>query len=590
MAYGRVRSPLTLKQRVRLIAAQMEAERKSFEPHWREINDFLFPRRGRFTVQDANRGDRRSKNIIDSSASFAARTLSAGMMSGMTSPARPWFRLTTPDPDLGEYGPVKEWLHIVTQRMNTVFLRSNLYNVLPIIYNELGGFGTSAMAVLESQRSVIRCVPFPVGSYSLSLNAELEVDAFARKYRMTVRQLVEMFGLQEGSDNEIDWSKFSQNVKAQWDQRNFETWIDIQHLIVPNTEYDGIRLRSENKRYAQYYLEDGTGQDEVFLEKSGFDDFPVLAPRWEVTGEDIYGTNCPGMMALGDIKQLQLGEKRGMQAIDKMVSPPMVGPTSMRASKASILPGDITYVDTREGQQGFRPAYEVKPDVQQLEYKQERIRYRISRAFFEDLFLMLATNPNIEDTQKTAREIEERHEEKLLALGPVLEQMNQDLLDPLIDRTFSIMLRQELIPTPPEELEGDDLKVEYLSIMAQSQKMIGLSGMERFSAFVINNAAQLPDAAVMTDKVDFDQMIDEYADMTGIPPRIVRPDEAVAVMRQERAKAQQALEQAQALKDASQSAKNFSQSEPRGDNMLSDMMRGAMGSAHISAPEPTEIM
>jgi len=328
----------------------------------------------------------------------------------------------------------------------------------------------------------------------------------------------------------------------------------------------------------------------VFLEKSGFDDFPVLAPRWEVTGEDIYGTNCPGMMALGDIKQLQLGEKRGMQAIDKMVSPPMVGPTSMRASKASILPGDITYVDTREGQQGFRPAYEVKPDVQQLEYKQERIRYRISRAFFEDLFLMLATNPNIEDTQKTAREIEERHEEKLLALGPVLEQMNQDLLDPLIDRTFSIMLRQELIPTPPEELEGDDLKVEYLSIMAQSQKMIGLSGMERFSAFVINNAAQLPDAAVMTDKVDFDQMIDEYADMTGIPPRIVRPDEAVAVMRQERAKAQQALEQAQALKDASQSAKNFSQSEPRGDNMLSDMMRGAMGSAHISAPEPTEIM
>lgn len=568
----------------------MEAERKSFEPHWREINDFLFPRRGRFTVQDANRGDRRSKNIIDSSASFAARTLSAGMMSGMTSPARPWFRLTTPDPDLGEYGPVKEWLHIVTQRMNTVFLRSNLYNVLPIIYNELGGFGTSAMAVLESQRSVIRCVPFPVGSYSLSLNAELEVDAFARKYRMTVRQLVEMFGLQEGSDNEIDWSKFSQNVKAQWDQRNFETWIDIQHLIVPNTEYDGIRLRSENKRYAQYYLEDGTGQDEVFLEKSGFDDFPVLAPRWEVTGEDIYGTNCPGMMALGDIKQLQLGEKRGMQAIDKMVSPPMVGPTSMRASKASILPGDITYVDTREGQQGFRPAYEVKPDVQQLEYKQERIRYRISRAFFEDLFLMLATNPNIEDTQKTAREIEERHEEKLLALGPVLEQMNQDLLDPLIDRTFSIMLRQELIPTPPEELEGDDLKVEYLSIMAQSQKMIGLSGMERFSAFVINNAAQLPDAAVMTDKVDFDQMIDEYADMTGIPPRIVRPDEAVAVMRQERAKAQQALEQAQALKDASQSAKNFSQSEPRGDNMLSDMMRGAMGSAHISAPEPTEIM
>jgi hypothetical protein len=452
------------------------------------------------------------------------------------------------------------------------------------MYTELGGFGTSAMAVLESDKSVIRCVPFPVGSYSLSLNHELHVEGFARKFRMTVQQLVEMFG-SYGEDNTINWSKFSQNVRTQWDNHQYQSWVDVQHIIVPNNNYDGIKLRSKDKPFYQCYYEDGVNE-ETFLEETGFDDFPVLAPRWEVTGEDIYGTNCPGKMALGDIKQLQLGEKRAMQAIDKMVNPPMVGPTSMRASKASILPGDITYVDTREGQQGFRPAYEVKPDIQHLEFKQERVRYRISRAFFEDLFLMLATNPNIEDTQKTAREIEERHEEKLLALGPVLEQMNQDLLDPLIDRTFAIMLRKGYIPQPPQELEGGDLKVEYLSIMAQSQKMIGLSGMERFSMFVVNNAAQLPDAATMVDKVDFDQMIDEYADMTGVPPRIVRPDEAVVKIRQERAKAQQQLEQAQALKEASAGIKNLSQSEPRGDNMLSDIIRG---SAHVPAPGPTEI-
>ena len=108
------------------IRAQLENERSTFLSHWRECANYILPRRSRFYTTDVNRGDRRNQNIIDSTATLAARTLQSGMMSGLTSPARPWFRLTTPDPGLAEFGAVKGWLDIVTRRMINVLLKSNI--------------------------------------------------------------------------------------------------------------------------------------------------------------------------------------------------------------------------------------------------------------------------------------------------------------------------------------------------------------------------------------------------------------------------------------------------------------------------------
>src|SRR5688572_17893259 len=104
---------LTKRDQYLRLRSQLVQSVQSFQLHWRELNDYIMPRRGRFTLSDRGKGERRSSKIIDSTATFAARTLSAGMMSGITSPARPWFRLGTPDPDLSEHASDKQWLHIV---------------------------------------------------------------------------------------------------------------------------------------------------------------------------------------------------------------------------------------------------------------------------------------------------------------------------------------------------------------------------------------------------------------------------------------------------------------------------------------------
>lgn len=571
--------PISKRKQFEILRTQLESERSSFLSHWRDLGDYILPRRPRFNVSETNKGERKNQKIIDSTASLASRTLRSGMMSGVTSPARPWFRLAVPDPQFMESGPVKDWLNIVGERMSAVYLKSNLYNCLPTLYGDIGTFGTGAMMIEEDFENVVHFYSFPIGSYCVATNDKGKVDVFTRDFRLTVRQIIKRFG-ERGPNGELMWDNFSTQIKSLYDQGALESWVDICHVIEPNPEHDDKKLQSKFKKYRSCYYEKGSGtgnrayaaaqgDEDKSLREMGYEFFPVFVPRWETTGEDSYGTECPGMLALGDIRALQTMQKRKAQAIEKMVNPPMVGPTSMKNSRASLLPGDLTYADVREGQQGFRPIHEVRPDIQALVMDIQEYQDRIRRAYYEDLFLMLA---NSDRRQITAREIDERHQEKLLALGPVLEQLNQDVLDPLIDATYIIMERQGLIPEPPEELGGMTLRTEYISIMAQAQKLAGIAGIERFAGFA-NGLIQV-NPAVM-DKIDFDQMIDIYSDRLSLQPGIVRPDDKVAAIRQSQAEAQQQAQVAATVQQGASAMKDLSQASMEDDSALSRLINNA---------------
>jgi hypothetical protein len=591
---------LTKKQRIESLRNQMLYERETFKPHWRELNNFVSPRKARFQIDDNNKMTRRVNEIINSSATFALRTLSAGMMGGLTSPARPWFKLTTPDPDLAEFKPVKEYLHVTVQRMLEVFLKSNVYKILPTYYSDLGLFGTAGMGVFGHPKRVIHCRHFPIGSFTAANDEDLEVKVFSREFQLSVRQVVEKFVPEADRDDVNKWRNISQTTKDLWNKGSYEVRVDIVHVISPNTEYAGDSMVAGRfkKYYSCYYERGSKGKggggfdyqvlpgDNVFLQEGGFDNFPVLVSRWEVSGEDIYATNSPGMVALGDIKELQLKAKRLAQALDKIVSPPMTAPTALKNGRPTVLPSDITYYDVRTGMKGFEPAYQIDPKALALNDAIDRIEFRIRRAFYEDMFLMMASNPALDTGDKTAREIEERHEEKLLALGPVLGNLDHELLNPLIDITYSHMERQGLLPDPPEELQGQDLRVEYLSLMAVAQKMVGLGGLERFASFGVN-IAKLAGKPEILDKINFDEVFDEHALMTGVPPRVVVSDDEVKAVRDRRAKIQEAAQGAQTLKDASAGVKNLAGAPTSGgSNALADLLGSAQQQGSLPAGAP----
>jgi hypothetical protein len=520
----------------------MKTERQSFIPHYTDLSDNFSPRRGRFLIDDRNKGDRKHQSIINSAGLQAARVGRSGLLAGIMSPARPWFALATLNPDLMERQPVKIWLHQVELLMRSVFNESNLYNMAPSMLGEILVYGTGCMTHLDDFEDVSRFYTHTVGSYMLAQSARYEVNQLGREYSMTTEQMVAEFGL----DN------VSSAVKGMYDKGDYDTWHHVTQLIEPNPEFDATKLESNKLPVRSRHWEPGDQNKDKFLRKSGFEEFPGYAPRWGVTGEDIYGTDSPGMIALGDNRGLQIEEKRKAQAIDKMVNPPLRGPASLRNSPITTLPGGTNlYIGSAE--QKLEPIYAVNPQIAELKEDIRETVNRIDQAFYADMFLAISNMDGVQPRNQL--ELTQRNEERLLQLGPVLEQLHGEFLDKLIDRQFAQLVRAGALPPAPEELKGQALKVKYVSSLAMAQRAVAVGGIERVAAFVAQVAASGYQDAL--DKFDADQAIDEYALAVGISPRLIVPDEAVADIRAQRQQMQQAamaMEQAAAAADVAKTA------------------------------------
>jgi hypothetical protein len=544
---------------------QLKSERASWYAHWQELTSYILPRNGRYFVQDRNRGYRRHNNIYDSTGTRALRTLGAGMMSGATSPARQWFRLATPDPELNSFTPVKLWLDDVTKRMQRVFQKSNTYNSLHQMYEELGCFGTSASIMLPDFQNVIHHYPLTCGEYCISTDAKGRVCTLYREFDMTVSQMVKEFGLEN----------CSVSVQNMYRTGSLDQWVPVIHAIEPRADRDIGKRDSKNMPFGSWYFEVG-GEDGQFLRESGFMQFPALCPRWSVVGGDIYG-NSPGMEALGDIKQLQHEQLRKAQAIDYQTKPPLQVPASMKNRDVETLPGGISYYDGASN--GIKTAFEVNLNLNYLLADIVDCRERVRGSFYADLFLMLA---NMQNTRMTATEVAERHEEKLIMLGPVLERLHNELLSPLVDMTFTRMIEAGMVPPAPAELQGMDLNIEFVSMLAQAQRAIGTNAVDRFVGNLGAIAQMKPD---ILDKFDQDQWADVYADMLGVDPSLIVADKDVALLRNARNQALAAKEQAAVMQQQSQTVKNMAQAPTEGQNALTDVVNMFSGYNSPSAVE-----
>ena len=292
------------------------------------------------------------------------------------------------------------------------------------------------------------------------------------------------------------------------------------------------------------YFEAACDDRKRVLREGGFRAFPALCPRWDTSGGDIYG-NSPGMEALGDIKQLQHQQLRKGQAIDYQVRPPLQLPSSMRNQEGNFLPGGHNYVDNPAAAAGIRSAWDVNLRLDYLLQDMQDVRQRINSAFSADMFLMLGS---ADMTRMTATEVAERHEEKMLMLGPVVERLHFELLSPLIERTFDRMVSADILPPAPQELQGVPLNVEFVSMLAQAQRAIGINSIDRY-VMTLGQVAQLkPD---VLDTLDADVLSERYADRMGVDPDLVISGKRLALIRDQRAQAQA---QAQVVAQAEQAA------------------------------------
>ena len=544
------------------IVTQLHNERTRYEPTWQDLSKYIYPYRGRFNEeQHTLDGTRRDRYLLNPYPMNAVSRCAAGLHSGLTSPSRPWFELSLQDTEKAQYHPVRMWLDDVHDIMMAIYARSNTYAMLYHIEHELAQFGTAADLMLEDYETAIWHKPFTCGTYCGGIDARGRVTMFARRFSMTARQLVAEFG----------YERCSPGAQNSYNRNDLETRYDVEMLIAKNDNYDPGKLEPGNFPWRALYYEKGAS--EKFLRLSGYREQPFLMPRWHVVAGETYGTG-PGHMSLGDCMQLQQLEKNKLRSTDNVADPAMIFPAS--AKKVSTLPGSKNFVP--DGTQ--MTAYPlVPPNAKPYEGIMMLVQEKqqgIGSTFYNDLMAMLTSQSH---PQMTAREIAERHEEKLLLLGPVLEQFHGEVLEPLTKRTFGICLRNELFPPMPEEITEDELKVNFVSLLAQAQKMAAMPAVEQTLGLVGNLAAVYPD---VLDNINADEAIRIAADIKGTPEKMMRSAEEVEELRKQKAEAQAAQQQAaelaamaQPAKDMAEAARLMSETPTNGaGNALTDMLGG----------------
>lgn len=547
-------------RRKKNIVQQMMTERTQFEGAWKQLSRYINPMRGRFDEDKTQDGRRRDYCLLDPYPMEASGKCAAGLHSGLTSPSRPWFALGLQDKELAEYHTVKLWLEECQDVLMGIYAKSNIYNMLLNIEAELTQFGTAAALLLEDFNTGVWARPYTCGEYAGNVDARGRVVQFARRFKLNAWQMVDEFGEDVVSDA----------VRHAYRAKNLKDYFPVTMLIEKNADYRPDSNALLNFKYKSYYFEDT--QSDVFLKVSGYHEVPFLMPRWTVIANGIYGVG-PGHNALGNCMQLQKIEKINMRLLEHRSDPALIVPSSV--GKVNRLPGKETLVPDNIIN-GIRPLYEATGDrgevMQTIQYKQQQI----GAAFYNDLFVMLAQQDN---PQMTAREVAERHEEKLLMLSPVLEQMHNEVLAPLTRRAFEICYRNGLLPPLPEELRGQEesIKAEFISLLAQAQKAVGTNAMEKTLAIAGNLMGASPD---VMDNLDLDAAIREHAQMSGTPEAIMRDEQEVQKMREQRAQQmqqeqqmQQAAAMAKPLKDSVEAARLLSET-PINENTLGSILGG----------------
>lgn len=521
--------------------------KKRFEAVWQKrVNDYdgyyaevalhVLPIMIKTIKNQENHGRSAWKKIVDNTGKDSLKILAAGMVSGTCSPSRPWFALSAVDPMLKKDIQVKQWLKAVQDACYAEFAKSNIYRSVHHIFTQEGAFGTGAAIIPKdsSSKSAMDLIPMNFGEYAITTDSFNKTDGIYRKFKLTVANMVEQFGLDFVSDT----------IKSAFENNNLEQEFEVWHAIYKRKDAKGFGAK--NMPFASIYFEPSSTSK--LLKESGLESFDVVCARWNLSSSDEYGES-PASDCFGDMRALQKGHEQIAKGVDYQVSPPLLIPSYLKGQERETLPNGIAYYNPMPGDSSaqVQPMMNVQFNVNDVLGLVAQAQERVKRAFHTDLFLMLDA---FDKGQMTATEVAERKNEKMMMLGPVVERQIDELLRPLVEICFHRVLNKypNLMESAPESVRQAEIEIDFVSILAQAQKSSGSASLER-ALTMVGNIAQV-DGSVL-DKFNTDAFLDEYADINNIPATIFVEQQKVDQIRAQRAQQQaQAQQQALALQQA----------------------------------------
>ena len=497
---------------------RLKTGRQNWETHWQEVADYMQPRKADVT-RTRSKGDKRTELVFDSSPIQAVELLAASLHGMLTNPSTPWFSLRYKDQGLDMDDEAKLWLEGVTETMYTAFNRSNFQQEIFELYHDLITFGTAAMFIEEDQGDLLKFSTRHINEIYITENDKGRIDTVYRKFKITLRAAAQQFG-----------TFLSEEAKTKVEKDPFDE-IDILHAVYPRQEFDPRKKDKKNMEFESVYVEYKNGNE---LSVGGFVEFPFVVPRYLKASHEIYGRS-PAMTALPDVKMLNEMSKTTIKAAQKQVDPPLLVPDDGFLLPVRTVPGGLNFY--RSGTRDRIEPLNIGANNPLGLNMEEQRRTAIRNVFYVDQ-LMLQQGP-----QMTATEVIQRNEEKMRLLGPVLGRLQSELLKPMIDRCFAILLRNNQFAQAPDFLSGQDIEIEYVSPLAKAQKGTELSSITR----AIEILGSLANVAPVFDYINFDALVKHVADLVGVPQKVLKLQSQVNAEREQAAQQQEQMAQMQQL-------------------------------------------
>jgi len=502
---------------------RLKSNRQNWESHWQEVADYMQPRKADVT-KTRSKGDKRTELIFDSSPLQAVELLASSLHGMLTNPSTTWFSLRFKGGEFEDNDEAKAWLEDATEVMYTAFNKSNFQQEIFELYHDLITFGTAAMFIEDDEEDTLKFSTRHINEMYISENDKGRIDTIFRKFRLTARAAIQKFGANV-SDNIV-----TVNRKDPYEE------IEILHAIYPRSDFNPKKQDKANMPFESVYLEAGTGDE---LSVSGFKEFPFVVPRYLKASHEIYGRS-PAMTALPDVKMLNEMSKTTIKSAQKQVDPPLLVPDDGFILPVRTVPGGLNFY--RAGTRDRIETLNIGANTPLGLNMEEQRRDSIRNAFYVNQ-LQMQNGP-----QMTATEVIQRNEEKMRLLGPVLGRLQSELLKPLIDRAFAIILRKNMFRPAPEELSGQDIEIEYVSPLAKAQKSNELQSIMRG----IEILGSLANVAPVFDHVNMDKLVKHLMDVVGVPQKVLKSASEVQATREEKQQQEQEAQQMAQMQQVAQ--------------------------------------
>ena len=528
----------------------LQSDRKNWDHLWTQIAALVWPAADDFE-NTRTRGEDRSTQIFDATATLALEKFAAVFESLLTPRAQDWHKLRASDENLNKDQEVKAWFEEVTRILFKTRNSpdANYYSQKHEGYKSLGAFGNDCLFLDELEpgptrpQAGIRYKYCHIGQIWIETNHHGVVDTIYRKYEMSAKAAFQQWG-------GLITSKIMTALKD-----NPFARFPILHCVAPRKERDEELLDPLNMPFSSSYI---SLEDRAMIAEGGYEELPYMYSRYTVNPREVYGRS-PAMLVLPAIKTTQEMQKTFLRAGHKVVDPPLLlhddGLSGSGTQEIRLFPGGVNYGGIDSQGRPLIVPLQTGARLDLTEGMLEKERAVIKEAFLVDLFQILQDAP-----QMTATEVLKRAEEKGQFLAPTVGRQQSEMLGPQIVREVNIHQRNGLLPPLPRLLveAAGEYEIEYESDATRMQESVQLGASDRTVERAIIMSQFDPG---VTDVLNGEEILRLSGRVEGAPSAIFRTPEEVAELQARREAVQQASQVLEAQESMARGAKDAAVAE-----------------------------